>query len=63
MVGVSGNKFPAIRQHLDQNIGGVYKDMDTRSINFIMHVHFAESDRRCSFASYPAEDKVDAEAC
>ncbi|KAF8922382.1 D-galacturonic acid reductase [Mucidula mucida] len=28
MVGVSGGKFPAIRQHLDENIGGVYKDMD-----------------------------------
>jgi hypothetical protein len=30
MVGVTGSKFPAIRQHLDQNIGGAYKDMDTR---------------------------------
>jgi D-galacturonate reductase len=30
MVGVSGSKFPAIREHLDQNIGGVYKDMDTK---------------------------------
>jgi D-galacturonate reductase len=29
MVGVSGHKFPAIRQHLEKNIGGVYKDMDT----------------------------------
>lgn len=28
MVGVNGGKFPAIRQHLDENIGGVYKDMD-----------------------------------
>ncbi|KAG2023293.1 D-galacturonic acid reductase [Coprinopsis cinerea AmutBmut pab1-1] len=28
MVGVNGGKFPAIRQHLAQNIGGVYKDMD-----------------------------------
>ncbi|KAF6766362.1 D-galacturonic acid reductase [Ephemerocybe angulata] len=28
MVGVNGGKFPAIRQHLDKNIGGVYKDMD-----------------------------------
>lgn len=28
MVGVNGGKFPAIREHLHQNIGGVYKDMD-----------------------------------
>ncbi|KAJ7071545.1 NAD(P)-binding protein [Mycena amicta] len=28
MVGVNGGKFPAIRQHLAQNIGAVYKDMD-----------------------------------
>ncbi|KAF7306669.1 GFO-IDH-MocA domain-containing protein [Mycena indigotica] len=28
MVGVNGGKFPAIRQHLAENIGGVYKDMD-----------------------------------
>jgi len=34
MVGVSGGKFPAIRHHLDQNIGQVYKDMDT---SFIAH--------------------------
>ncbi|KAG9314514.1 hypothetical protein JVU11DRAFT_5311 [Chiua virens] len=29
MVGVNGSKFPAIRQHLQQNIANVYKDMDT----------------------------------
>ncbi|KAH6917220.1 D-galacturonic acid reductase [Coprinopsis sp. MPI-PUGE-AT-0042] len=28
MVGVNGSKFPAIRQHLSDNIGAVYKDMD-----------------------------------
>lgn len=28
MVGVNGKKFPDIRQHLDQNIGQVYRDMD-----------------------------------
>lgn len=28
MVGVNGGKFPAIREHLADNIGGVYKDMD-----------------------------------
>ncbi len=36
MVGVSGGKFPAIRQHLDENIGGVYKDMDlTYALTYI----------------------------
>jgi D-galacturonate reductase len=29
MVGVSGKKFPQIRTHLQENIGNVYKDMDT----------------------------------
>jgi D-galacturonate reductase len=28
MVGVHGGKFPAIRKHLIENIGGAYKDMD-----------------------------------
>lgn len=28
MVGVNGKKFPDIRQHLTQNIGETYKDMD-----------------------------------
>lgn len=28
MVGVSGSKFPAIRNHLQANIANVYKDMD-----------------------------------
>ncbi|KAG6911834.1 hypothetical protein DXG01_000081 [Tephrocybe rancida] len=28
MVGVNGRKFPQIRQHLAENIGGAYKDMD-----------------------------------
>ena len=29
MVGVNGSKFSAIREHLDSQIGQVYKDMDT----------------------------------
>jgi hypothetical protein len=29
MVGTDGSKFPAIHQHLDENIAGAYKDMDT----------------------------------
>ncbi|TFY80285.1 hypothetical protein EWM64_g3729 [Hericium alpestre] len=28
MVGVNGGKFPAIRQHLQENIANVYKDLD-----------------------------------
>ena len=28
MVGVNGKKFPGIRQHMEKNIGQVYKDMD-----------------------------------
>jgi D-galacturonate reductase len=28
MVGVNGKKFPAIRKHLEEKIGGVYKEMD-----------------------------------
>lgn len=28
MVGVNGTKFPAIRQHLQEKIAGVYADMD-----------------------------------
>ncbi|KAG6845984.1 hypothetical protein H0H87_011032 [Tephrocybe sp. NHM501043] len=34
MVGVNGGKFPAIRQHLADNIGGVYKDMDLTFVHF-----------------------------
>ena len=35
MVGVNGSKFPAIRKHLQENIGNVYKDMDTSSVILI----------------------------
>jgi len=34
MVGVSGGKFPAIRQHLDEKIGQVYKDLDLTFTNY-----------------------------
>ncbi|EPT04246.1 NAD-binding protein [Fomitopsis schrenkii] len=34
MVGVNGSKFPAIRQHLLENIANVYKDMDTTFDSF-----------------------------
>ena len=35
MVGVNGSKFPAIRQHLQDNIAQVYKDMDTSYVQCI----------------------------
>ncbi|KAF1350897.1 D-galacturonic acid reductase-like protein [Delphinella strobiligena] len=34
MVGVSGNKFPAIRQHLEKNITQVYNGLDTSFESF-----------------------------
>ncbi|KXN89868.1 hypothetical protein AN958_04872, partial [Leucoagaricus sp. SymC.cos] len=34
MVGVNGKKFPDIRQHLIQNIGNVYRDMDLQFDEF-----------------------------
>lgn len=32
MVGVNGGKFPVIREHLAEKIGGAYKDMDLSSV-------------------------------
>jgi len=32
MVGVNGKKFPDIRQHLVNNIGQVYRDMDLEQV-------------------------------
>ncbi|GBE78386.1 NAD(P)-binding protein [Sparassis crispa] len=34
MVGVSGAKFPAIKKHFEENIAGVYKDMDVSFESF-----------------------------
>ncbi|KAF8328129.1 NAD(P)-binding protein [Cantharellus anzutake] len=34
MVGVNGSKFPAIREHLNENIGKVYKDMNLEFDNY-----------------------------
>jgi D-galacturonate reductase len=49
MVGVNGGKFPAIRKHLDENIGAVFKDMDlslgiphARFISLLKHVCFPD---------------------
>jgi len=35
MVGTNGKKFPAIRQHFEDNIAAVYKDMD---ISYVVHL-------------------------
>lgn len=32
MVGVNGKKFPDIRQHLANNIGQVYRDMNLEQV-------------------------------
>ena len=50
MVGVNGSKFPAIRTHLQENIGNVYKDMDTSyafSWSFCRHTTHFLSQVRC----------------
>ena len=36
MAGVNGSRFPAIRRHFEQNIAGVYKDMDVRFVSFAL---------------------------
>ncbi|KAJ3526755.1 hypothetical protein NMY22_g10044 [Coprinellus aureogranulatus] len=61
MVGVNGGKFPAIRQHLDKNIGGVYKDMDLTWVPSRFGL-VAETEAESSFEEYPKEGKVDPEA-
>lgn len=69
MVGVNGSKFPAIRQHLQENIGQVYKDMDTSYVQQILQPAtsglnlclISPFNRR--FVSYPEESKTDPEAC
>ncbi len=65
MVGTNGSKYPAIRKHLDENIGQVYKDMDTSYVdsnvcfNLIILIFFYEY----RFMAYPEEGKTDPEAC
>ncbi len=50
MVGTNGSKYPAIRKHLDENIGQVYKDMDTSYVdsnvcfNLIILIFFTSID-------------------
>jgi hypothetical protein len=34
---VNGGKFPAIREHLEANIAGAYKDMDISYVSFLQH--------------------------
>ena len=60
MVGVNGGKFPAIRQHLAENIGAIYKDMDLRSTD--SH-YLRDLIVVCSFEEFPKNGKIDPEAC
>ncbi|PFH54634.1 hypothetical protein AMATHDRAFT_44463 [Amanita thiersii Skay4041] len=60
MVGVNGAKFPAIRQHLADNIGAVYKDMDTRLTPcYLMSTLVLIFD---SFEEFPKGGKIDPKA-
>jgi D-galacturonate reductase len=62
MVGVNGGKFPAIRKHLDENIGAVYKDMDLSSAVSYVHstILLIHTFR---FDGFPEIGKIDPEAC
>ncbi|KAJ7169580.1 hypothetical protein C8R46DRAFT_1349611 [Mycena filopes] len=61
MVGVNGGKFPAIRQHLADKIGGAYKDMD---LSFVTPNSPIPPDiyPNISFDEFPEQGKVDPEA-
>ena len=64
MVGVNGSKYPAIRQHLEENIAQVYKDMDTTFVCFIISAILKLI--QClstSFTGYPEVGKTDPDAC
>lgn len=77
MAGVNGSRFPAIRRHFEQNIAGVYKDMDVRFVSLLrshlFHFLFFYFYFRIalltvlgdlfSFTSYPEEGETDPEAC
>lgn len=56
MVGVNGKKFPAIRQHLNENIGGVYKDMD---LSFVEISGFSpcHSDTATGLTSFQSKER------
>jgi D-galacturonate reductase len=62
MVGVNGGKFPAIRKHLDENIGAVYKDMDlSLAVPYVHLITFPKYIFR--FDGFPEVGKIDPEAC
>jgi D-galacturonate reductase len=47
MVGVNGKKFPQIREHLQDKIGNVYKDMDVGSVLFACYLPTTMSKACC----------------
>ena len=63
MVGVNGSKYPAIRKHLDENIGQAYKDMDTSWLEIQLLVWNLVIYEIGRFVAYPEEGKTDPEAC
>jgi hypothetical protein len=62
MVGTNGHKFPQIRQHLQENIANVYKDMDTSYATTIFTV-IIPIDPAWRFYQFPEAEEVDPEAC
>lgn len=68
MVGTNGKKFPDIRQHLVDNIGKVYRDMDTTYVEcfHILCIFIDVSSRLTvfnSFDAFPEGDVINPEAC
>lgn len=63
MVGVNGGKFPDIRKHLDDNIGGAYKDMDLAYVIQIIYLVRAYLLLLRRFDEFPEGGKIDPEAC
>lgn len=63
MVGTNGSKFPAIRQHLQENIANVYKDMD---ISYVLRPSYITRNSLMSttrFDAFPEGDQINGEAC
>ncbi|KAJ3016051.1 hypothetical protein NUW54_g890 [Trametes sanguinea] len=61
MVGTNGSKFPAIRQHLQENIANVYKDMDISYVPFI-HWQVRRTMTSPRFDAYPQGESINPEA-
>jgi hypothetical protein len=62
MVGVKGNRFPAIRAHLRENIEQVYKDLDISYVP-LSTVTLWPLNSSFSFESFPGDTEADPEAC